>query len=283
MKISSGKAWRYVRIIASYCVLIMLSLIFLLPFFWMLSTALKLPSDIYKVPLVWIPKPPTLGNVAEGWGYVDFTRYLFNTLVITVSGTIGTMFSSALVAYGFARFPSRWNGILFTLVIATLMLPSQVSLIPSYVMFSKLRWINTYLPLVLPGWLGGGAFNIFLLRQFFRSVPKELDQAAEIDGCGSFRIFVSILLPVIKPALTTVGIMSVIFYWNDFLGPLIYLTSDSKYTISIGLQYFNSSYGLNKVHLLMAVSLVTILPVIALFFAAQRYFVQGITVTGIKG
>lgn len=283
MNSKTAKHLKRLRLALSYLLLTTLSIIFLLPFFWMISTALKIPSQIYQIPPVWIPKPVTLDNIINGWVYVDFTRYTFNTFFITVVATIGTVFSSALVAYGFSRFESKWNNLFFFLVLSTLMLPTQITLIPSYFLFSKLGWVNTYIPLILPSFLGGGAFNIFLLRQFMRGITKELDQAAKIDGCNSFRIFISIILPVIKPALTTVGIMSVIFNWNDFLGPLIYLNSDQKYTISIGLQFFNSTYGVNMINMLMAVSFVTIIPVIILFFAAQRYFVQGITLTGVKG
>lgn len=283
MKMNAAKGMKRFRMVMSYLLLISLSVIFLLPFFWMISTALKIPSQIYQIPPVWIPDPITFDNILQGWVYVDFTRYTLNTLFITALATLGTVFSSALVAYGFSRFESKWNSLFFFLVLSTLMLPTQVTLIPSYFLFSKLGWVNTYIPLILPSFLGGGAFNIFLLRQFMRGITKDLDQAAKLDGCNSFRIFISIILPVIKPALTSVGIMSVIFNWNDFLGPLIYLNSDQKYTISIGLQFFNSTYGVNMINMLMAVSFVTIIPVIILFFAAQRYFVQGITLTGVKG
>lgn len=280
---NSHKFWAGLRKTLSYLILITLTVIFLIPFFWMLSTAFKTPDQIYKIPIIWIPKPATFDNIIKGWQFVDFTRYTCNTIFITLVGTAGTVFSSSLVAYGFARFRSKFSGPLFMIVLATLMLPTQVTLIPAYMMYSKLRLVDTYLPLLLPSWLGGGAFNIFLLRQFFRGIPRELDEAAMIDGCGSFRIFTKILLPAIKPALTSVGIMALIGNWNDFLGPLIYLNSESKYTISIGLQYFNNSYGTGKVNLLMAVSVVTVIPLIILFFCAQKYFVQGITVSGIKG
>lgn len=272
-----------VRKFFSYLILIGLSAVFLLPFFWMLSTAFKTPDQIYKIPLRWIPRPATLDNIIKGWKYVDFTRYTLNTIFITVVGTCGTVLSSSLVAYGFARFRSKYSEPLFMIVLATLMLPTQVTLIPAYMMYTKLGFLDTYLPLLLPSWLGGGAFNIFLLRQFFRGIPRELDEAAMIDGCGSLGIFVRILLPAVKPALTSVGIMALIGNWNDFMGPLIYLNSETKYTISIGLQYFNNSYGTGKVNLLMAVSVVTVIPLIILFFCAQKYFVQGITVSGIKG
>ena len=274
---------RFARRGFSYLFLSVLAFTFLLPFFWMVSTALKSPAEVFSIPLIWVPRPPVWGNIVEGWFSVNFSRFMLNTLFITVAGTLGTMITSAIVAYGFARFPCRWNTILFTFVLATLMLPSQILLIPSFILFARIGWVNTFIPLILPAWLGGGAFNIFLLRQFFRSIPKELDEAAEIDGCGSFGIFFRILLPAIKPAMTTVGIMSLIFFWNDFLGPLIYLQSESLYTLSIGLQFLNAQLGVTQIHLLMAVSVVSILPLITLFFAAQRYFVQGITVTGLKG
>jgi multiple sugar transport system permease protein len=274
---------RAIRKSFSYLILTTLAVIFLLPFIWMTSTALKIPSEIYSIPPEWIPDPVTFDNFAQGWNYVPFAQYSLNTLIITILGTLGILVSSSLVAYGFARFDSRLNGPLFMVVIATMMLPSQITLIPSFILYSKIGWTDTYLPLLLPGWLGGGAFNIFLLRQFFRGIPRELDQAAKIDGCSSFGIFTRILLPSVKPALTSVGVMAVIYYWNDFMGPLIYLSTNSKFTISIGLQYFNNSYGMNKVNLLMAVSLVTVIPVLVLFFFCQRYFVQGITVTGLKG
>ena len=267
----------------SYILLTCLTLVFLLPFFWMLSTAFKTPAQLYLDPPVWIPDPITLDNFIKGWDYVDFNRYVLNTLFITIVGTLGTVVTSALVAYGFARFPSRWNGPLFTIVLATLMLPSQVTLIPAYMMYSKLGFVDTYLPLLLPAWLGGGAFNIFLLRQFIRGIPHELDEAAEIDGCGTFKIFYKILLPAMKPVLTTVGVMALIGNWNDFMGPLIYLNSESKYTLAIGLQFFNQNFGTGKMNYLMAVSILTTLPLIILFFCAQRYFVQGITMSGIKG
>lgn len=277
------RAVRFVRKWTSFGVLAFLATVFLLPFFCLVSTAFKPANQLYKIPFVWIPRPATLQNFVKGWNYVNFTRYSINTVYLTVVGTLGSVFTSSFVAYGFARMRSRINQPLFMIVIMTMMLPSQITLIPSYILYSRLKLLDTYFPLLLPSWLGGGAFNIFLLRQFFRSIPRELDEAAKMDGCSSLGIYVRILLPVIKPALTSVGVMAVIYHWNDFIGPLIYLSSDSRYTISIGLQYFNNSYGANKTNLLMAVSLLALMPVLVLFFGAQRYFVQGITVTGIKG
>jgi multiple sugar transport system permease protein len=200
-----------------------------------------------------------------------------------VLATLGTVISASLVAYGFARFKSRFNGVLFTVVLATMMLPSQVTLVPTYLLFTKLGWLDTLMPLIVPSFFGGGAFNIFLLRQFFKTIPKDLDEAAYIDGANAFQIYYKILLPAIKPALITVGLMSVTFHWNDYMSPLIYLNSDHNFTLAIGLQFFQNSFGSSQIQMLMAVSLITVIPVLILFFIGQKYFVQGITMTGIKG
>ncbi len=268
---------------ASYVLLILLAFVFVFPFLWMISTALKLPSEAYTLPPRLIPKTFTLENFIEGWRYADFTRYTINTLIVALSATLGAVFSAAIVAYGFARFRSRYNGLLFAVVLATMMLPSQVTLIPTYLLFTKLGWLDTLKPLIIPSFFGGGAFNIFLLRQFLKTIPKDLDEAASIDGANSFQIFYRILLPAIRPALITVGLMSVTYHWNDYFSPLIYLNSDRKFTLAIGLRFFENSFGSAQIQMLMAVSFITVIPVLVLFFIGQRYFVQGITMTGIKG
>lgn len=267
----------------SYILLGGLTIIFVFPFLWMVSTAFKLPSEAYKIPPQLIPNTVTLNNFAKGWQYANFSQYTVNTVIVTFVATFGAVLSSSLVAYGFARFKSRFNNLLFTVILATMMLPSQVTLIPTYLLFTKLGWLDTFLPLIVPSYLGGGAFNIFLLRQFFKTIPLELDQAAKIDGANSLQIFFQILLPVVKPALMAISVMSIAYHWNDFFSPLIYLSSDEKFTLAIGLQFFQNAYGSTEVQMLMAVSLITIIPILVLFFSAQRYFVQGITMTGIKG
>ncbi|WP_026487288.1 carbohydrate ABC transporter permease [Caldanaerobius polysaccharolyticus] len=277
------KVPKTLKYLLSYIMLGILTIVFIFPFIWMVSTSLRLPDEAYTFPPKLIPKTITLDNFIQGWQFANFTRYTLNTIIIAITATIGAVFSSALVAYGFARFKSRFSGLLFTIVLATMMLPSQVTLIPTYLLFSKLGWIDTFLPLIVPSFFGGGAFNIFLLRQFFKTIPREFDEAALIDGANSFQIFYKILLPMIKPALTTVAVMSITYHWNDFFSPLVYLNSDEKFTLAIGLQFFRSSYGSTQIPMLMAVSFITIIPVLILFFAAQRYFVQGITMTGIKG
>jgi len=227
--------------------------------------------------------PVTLDDFIEGWKYADFTRYTLNTFAVTLLATLRTVLSASFVAYGFARFKSRYNNLLFTAVLATLMLPSQVTLVPTYLLFTKMGWLDTLKPLIVPSFFGGGAFNIFLLRQFFRSIPKDLDEAADIDGANAFQIYYKILLPAIKPALITVALMSITFHWNDYMSPLIYLNSDQNFTLAIGLQFFQNSFGSSQIQMLMAVSLITVIPVLILFFVGQRHFVQGITMTGIKG
>lgn len=277
------KVLKNLRYVISYVLLGILTIVFIFPFIWMISTSLKLPNEVYTFPPKFIPKTITIDNFIQGWQYANFTRYTINTVIIAITATVGAVFSSALVAYGFARFKSRFSNLLFSIVLATMMLPSQVLVIPTYILFSKLGWIDTFLPLIVPSFFGGGAFNIFLLRQFFKTIPKDFDEAALIDGASSFQIFYKILLPMIKPALTAVAVMSITYNWNDFFLPLVYLNSDKNFTLAIGLQFFRTSYGSTQIPMLMAVSFITIIPVLILFFAAQKYFVQGITMTGIKG
>lgn len=269
--------------IINYVLLTVLALAFAFPFLWMIATALKLPADVYTLPPKLIPSTITWNNFIEGWQYADFTRYTWNTFVVTTLAVLGTVFSAALVAYGFARFKSRLSGFLFAIVLGTMMLPNQILLIPTYILFSKIGWIDTLKPLIVPSFFGGGAFNIFLLRQFFKTIPKELDQAAIIDGANSFQIFYKIMLPAVRPAMITVGVLSIAFHWNDFLNPLIYLNSDHNFTLAIGLQFFQNSYGSTQIQMLMAVALITVIPLLILFFIGQRYFVQGITMSGLKG
>jgi multiple sugar transport system permease protein len=260
-----------------------MGVIFILPFAWLVSSSFKPTGQLYLVPPRWIPRPPVLTSFINGWALLPFGSYLWNTIFVSLVGALGTVISSSLVAYGFARFRSRANPVLFVLVISTMMLPNQVTLIPVYQIFSRLKWINTFLPILVPQYFAVGAFYIFLLRQFFRTIPRELDEAAKIDGCNTFKIFLFIMIPLCRPALITVLVFSLINNWNDFMTQLIYLNSEKLYTIAIGLQFFSSKYGPQQINLLMAVSLLTLLPLLFLFFVAQKYFVQGIATTGIKG
>jgi multiple sugar transport system permease protein len=258
------------------------ALVMIFPFLWLVSTSLKQQSQIFLYPPQWIPNPIRWENYSEALTQLPFARYTLNTLVITVFTMAGVLLTSSLAAYGFARthFPGR--DIIFMVLLSTLMLPYAVIMIPQYIMFKYLGWIDTNLPLIVPFWFGGGIFNIFLLRQFFRTIPPDLIEAARIDGAGELRIYAQIVLPLAGPALAVVAIFTFINTWNDFLGPLIYLSSQDKFTIALGLSAFKGLFS-TRWEYLMAASTVMITPIIVLFFLTQRYFVQGIAMTGTKG
>jgi ABC-type glycerol-3-phosphate transport system permease component len=269
-----------------YVVLVALALLFAFPLFWTVSSSLKSPSEILSYPPIIFPATPQWGNYLRVFTKAPFGQWIFNTLFVVVLGTIGAVLSSTLVAYSFARFRYRGRDLIFLLTLGTLMLPAQVTLIPQYIIWSKLGFVNTLYPLWLPQWFGGGAFSIFLMRQFIMTIPRELDEAALIDGANRFRIFWMILLPLCLPALATITIISFIAGWDDYLTPLIYLNSQQMYTLALGLSLFRNypeTGGLPQQHLLMAAAVMTTLPPIVLFFAAQRYFVRGIVLSGLKG
>lgn len=261
--------------------LIPAAFVFLLPFLWMISTALKPDTQFYSYPPVWIPSPLMWSNFPDAVNYISFFLYLRNTVIIAVLATIGVLLSSSLVAYSLARIPWPGRNVLFILTVATLMLPFQVTLIPLFIVFKNFGWTNSFLPLIIPHWFGG-ALYIFLLRQFFMTIPMELSEAARIDGAREFRIYSSVILPLAKPALATVAIFEFIARWRDYLGPLIYLSDQELYTLSLGIYEYRSQYGAEW-GLLMAASVLITLPIILLFFFLQKTFVQGIALTGIKG
>jgi multiple sugar transport system permease protein len=265
-----------------YIILLMLTVIILIPPVWMLSTALKDDGEVFKFPPEWIPEKLQWENFRRGLTFMPFGKYFFNTTMITLLCTLGNVMSCSLVAFGFARLRARTRDALFLLVLSTMMLPSQVTMIPVFVMFRNLGWIDTFYPLIVPSFFGN-AFYIFLLRQFYMSIPIELDESAKIDGCGPFGIYAKLILPLSKPALASVAIFSFMGHWNDFMGPVIYLNSRSKLTVSVALSRFTGMYGLTAWNLLMAVSLVAVLPCVILFFFTQRYFIQGVVITGLKG
>jgi len=279
--LGARKAKENIRGIAIHIALIPAAFVFLLPFLWMLSTSLKPDSQLYAYPPIWIPNPLQWSNYPETVTYVPFFLYLRNTLIISLSSMVGVVFSSALAAYSLARI--RWPGrhILFLLTIATLMLPYQVTLIPVFLVFKNLGWVGDFRPLILPQFFGF-AYYIFLMRQFFMSIPQELSEAAYIDGANEFRIFWSVILPLAKPALATVAVFQFIRSWTDYLNPLIYLNDQNLYTLQLGLQQYSSQYG-REWGLLMAAAVLITLPPIVIFFLTQRTFVQGVTLTGIKG
>lgn len=255
----------------------------MLPFFWLISTSLKRPDQVYLLPPLWVPPQPQWNNYAEALRLVPLHLYAVNTFMIVGVVLVGTLLSCSFSAYGFARLRAPGRDFIFMLLLATLMLPSAVTLVPTYLLFNQLGWVDTILPLVVPSFFGS-AFFIFLLRQFYITVPRELEEAAIIDGANPFRIWWYIMLPLSLPALATVGVFSFVATYNDFFTPLIYLTDDSQRTIAVALSYFQGSPRVGpQMHLLMAAVTLSIIPPLALFLAAQRYFVRGIATTGIKG
>ena len=256
------------------------ALLFLLPLFWMISSSLKPDYQVLEYPPRWLPDPVRWANYAEALTYVPFGQYALNTLLIASLTILGHLLSCTLVAYAFARLHAPGKDVLFLLLLATMMLPYPVTMIPIYIGFEWLGWVNTFLPLIVPAFFGS-PFYIFLMRQFFLTLPVELEDAARVDGANTLQIIWHVILPISKPALATVAIFTFQASWNDFLGPLIYLHDQTKYTVSLGLSFFRSSYDVHWAYL-MAASLVTMLPVIILFFLAQRLFIEGITRTGIK-
>jgi len=275
------KEFSYIVNSIYYIVLTLIAVIFVFPTFWMVTTALKPTKDIFKIPPVWLPKPPHWEIFREAWHKRPFNLYLKNSLIIVTLDLVGVLFTSSLVAYSFARL--RWPGrdIFFLITLCTLMLPSQVTIIPLFIIFNRLGMVNTYYPLVLPSFFGGGAFNIFLLRQYYKTLPTDLDDAARIDGCNNFQIYWQILLPLMKPALAAVAIFTFMGQWNSFLIPLIYLNDERKFTLPLGLSAFRYEFEVSWNHL-MAASFLTLLPCIVIFFIAQKFFIQGITLTGLK-
>lgn len=271
-----------------YTVLVVLSATYAFPLFWMITSALKVDSQIYRVPPILIPVPAHWNNFADAWTRLPFTLYLSNSVFrYTVPVTLYTVASSTLVAYGFSRL--RWPGrdVLFYICMATMMIPWQVTMVPLFITYKHLGWINSYKPLVVPS-LFGNAYFIFLLRQFFMTIPEDLSDAARIDGANELGILVRIILPLAKPALAVVALFRFVSAWNDYLGPLIYLNRDELFPLALGVQRLQSiatsmgTSGMAYPHL-MAVSTVVALPIILAFFFAQRTFIEGISLTGLKG
>jgi len=269
-----------------YAIVLILSVLFAFPFFWTLMTSLKQPWEIFAFPPPIFPAIPQFVNYPTVFALSPFFRWIVNTVFVVAISTIGALLSSSFVAYSFARFRYRGRNLIFLLTLGTMMLPAQVTLIPQFILFHAFGWVNTLYPLWVPAWFGGGAFNIFLLRQFMLSVPTELDEAAKIDGASPIHIWWAVIMPLCKAALATVAVLSFINGWNDFIDPLIYLNSPNRFTLALGLTFFQNTpetAGMPIEQLLMAASVMTILPCVILFLAAQRYFVEGIVMSGIKG
>ncbi len=274
-----GEFWWRVMI---WVLLLAGSVVMIMPFLWLLTSSFKPEMDIFLFPPKWIPDPWRPQNYSDALTYKPFDIYIKNTLIIVVLNMVAVIVTSSMSAYGFARIKFWGRDFWFVLVLSTMMVPYFVLMVPQFVIFSRLGWIDTFKPLVIPIFFGGGAFNIFLLRQFFRTLPEELADAARIDGCSEFRIYWNIMLPLAKPALAAVAIFTFLNGWNDFIGPLLYLNSPEKFTVAIGLATFRSVMR-TRYDLLMAASAAMILPIVVLFFFAQRYFIQGVVLSGLKG
>jgi multiple sugar transport system permease protein len=281
--VSSARFWSGV---VFYVVSLILTVFFLGPFIWTIISSLKAASEITTYPPIFVPAVLHFDNYARAWTKVPFLNFYINSLTVTILAVTGQVLSATLVAYGFARFQFPFRNALFLLVIATLIVPWEVTIIPSFLLYKWLGWLDTLKPLIVPWWFGGSPLYIFLLRQFFMSIPRDLDEAAEMDGANSFRVLWQILVPLVIPAVTTVAIFSFLQHWNEFIQPLIYLNTDTNYTVSLGLRLFQTSPadpGEPKDHLMMAAAVIASAPCIVLFFAAQRFFVRGIVMSGIKG
>ncbi len=273
--------------ILKYGLLILLTVTYILPFFWMFTSALKNDAQVYVAPPIWIPNPAFWENFVNAWNSQPFNQYVFNTVVYyAIPATIGTVLSSAIVAYGFSRINWAGRDTLFYLCLATMMVPFQVQMVPLFMIFKKIGWIDSFLPLVVPAFFGN-PFYIFLLRQFFMSLPGELSDAARIDGASEMDILFRIVLPLSRPALMVVALFAFIGAWNDYLGPLIYVHNNSKLVLALGVEnmrrsmMFNSTIS-NAYPYLMAVSTIVVLPILIMFFFGQKTFIEGIAMTGIK-
>jgi multiple sugar transport system permease protein len=265
---------------SAHLVLIIASFFFMIPFIWMVSTSLKPLTQVFTFPPEWIPKPVKWSNYIDAMNYIPFFTYLKNTTIITLVSTIGAVLSCPIVAYSFAKLKWPGRNILFIITIGVMMIPGQVTMIPLFLLFEKLGLVGTPYPLIIPAFFGI-PFYIFLLRQFFMGLPDSLREAAKIDGASEFRIYWQIMLPLAKPAVLAVGLFQFMASWTDFIGPLLYLTDSVQYTLSLGLQQFQSQKG-SEWGLMMAVSTMMTVPVIILFFFLQKTFIKGITFSGIK-
>ncbi|RRJ62636.1 carbohydrate ABC transporter permease [Paenibacillus oralis] len=267
--------------IISQLVLIAGAAVVIVPLLWTFFTSLKTPAGVFKdnfFPTTWL-----WSNYTDAVRAIPFFTFLLNTLIILLPVLIGTVFSAALCAYGFARFRFKGKKTLFLVLLATMMLPSQVTLIPMFIMFKEAGWVDTFLPLIVPSFFGGGAFNIFLIRQFMRAIPRDLDESAFVDGANRMQIFSRIILPLSMAPLIAVAIFTFMGVWNDFQGPLIYLNSTEKYTLALGLSMFKGLYNVEW-NMLMAATILIMLPALIVFFAAQKYFIEGISISSaIKG
>jgi multiple sugar transport system permease protein len=264
-----------------YAAIIIGGVIFSMPFVWMISTSVKPSNEVYVVPPIWIPSSFDWTNYVVPWQTLPFVTFFQNSTIVSAVNIVATVLSSSLVAFAFARLRFRFRGFLFLLVLSTMMLPQQVTLVPLYLLFTQLGWVNTLWPLMIQSFFGH-PFSIFLLRQYMMTIPREMDEAARLDGAGWFQIYWRIIMPLSAPALGVVAIFAFQQHWTEFFYPLIYLNTDNNFTIPLGLELLNSQYTI-AIQQTMAMTLISIVPLLVIFFVAQRKFIQGITITGVKG
>jgi multiple sugar transport system permease protein len=270
------------RLIAAYISLLAISALFLIPFVWMIRSALMNLSQIFVMPPIWIPKPFEWTNFSRALTILPFDKFFMNTIIIVVFSVVGTVVSSTIAAFGFSRVQWKGRNLIFGILLTSMMLPGAVTLIPTFLGWQALGFYDTYAPLIVPAFFGGGIFNIFLLRQFYMTIPRDFDEAAVVDGASYFQIYLRVIFPLSRSAVIVVALFTFLGAWNDFFGPLIYLKSTEKYTLALGLQMFQGSYT-SQWDLLMAASTAVVLPCVIVFLIGQKYFLEGITLTGLKG
>lgn len=288
---ASARRQRRTSLIIFYALLTIGALASMIPFYWTVISSGKAIQELYRYPpTFWPEHPQYIANYTEILSKYPFGRWFLNSFYVTFMALAGTVISATLVAYGFARFRVPGRDVFFFITLATIMLPVEVTLIPTYLLFKQFGWIDTYYPLIVPAWFGGGAFNIFLMRQFILGIPYDLDEAAKIDGANSLRILWQIIVPLCKPAIATMVTLGFIGQWNNFLYPLIFINTEEKYVVAVGLNYLQTALTQGSAvvskpqdNLLMAAALMVTAPCLILFFLGQRYFIQGIVTTGIKG
>lgn len=264
-----------------YAALILLTIAFLFPLFWATVTALRDPAELSQMPMSILPKEIHLENFLEAWNAQPFTKYLFNSLFVTTFAVIGMVFSSSIVAYGFARFEFKGKKVLFMLMLSTMMIPWDVLVIPLYMQYNAFGWLDTFKPLIIPAWFGG-AFYIYLLVQFLRGIPRDFEESAVIDGANHWQIFTRIFIPLMKPQMFLAGIMYMIVVWNDYLGPLVYISDSDKFTLPIGLSLFKGAYTVDYTSI-MAIAVLMTVPTMIVFFLGQKQILNNDAASGIKG
>lgn len=275
----TGRRW--LRTIVLHLVLIVLGIAFLMPLLWIISTSVKPPGQVFETPVKWIPDQVRWHNYAEVFTRLPFLTFIINSLVVTTLATVGSVLSSTTAAYALARLRWRGRNTVFRAMLVTMMLPPVVTMVPLFTVFKQVHLIDTFYPLWIPAWCAP-AFYVFLLRQYMMTIPKELDEAAKVDGASNFRTLWQVIVPQCRPAIATVAIFSGLTHYNDFMGPLIYISQNDKYTIPVGLMWFQGRFG-QFWHLVMAATMITIVPLLILFLVAQKHFVRGITLTGLSG